>query len=103
MRSVAVVGAAQTVHASRRPDVTLGELCLEAVVPALDGSGLAWDDVEVVVFGSGPDLLQGVRYLGDGKASTESLVMRSRSGTVRKVAAQHDQAKLREVTTGLYG
>ena len=49
------------------------------------------------------DLLQGVRYLGDGKASTESLVMRSRSGTVRKVAAQHDQAKLREVTTGLYG
>ena len=49
------------------------------------------------------DLLQGVRYLGNGKATTESLVMRSRSGTVRKVAATHDQAKLREVTGGLYG
>jgi fructose-1,6-bisphosphatase II len=50
------------------------------------------------------DLLDGVRYLGDGKASTESLVMRSRSGTVRKVGATHDQAKLRElVSTGLYG
>ena len=49
------------------------------------------------------DLLDGVRYLGDGHASTESLVMRSRSGTVRKVGARHDQAKLREVTTGLYG
>ena len=50
------------------------------------------------------DLLQGVRYLGDGHASTESLVMRSRSGTVRTVGARHDQAKLRElVTTGLYG
>ena len=43
------------------------------------------------------DLLEGVRYLSDGKASTESLVMRSRSGTVRKVGARHDRAKLREV------
>ena len=49
------------------------------------------------------DLLQGVRYLGDGHASTDSLVMRSRSGTVRKILARHDQAKLRELSTGLYG
>jgi fructose-1,6-bisphosphatase II len=49
------------------------------------------------------DLLQGVRYLGDGHATTESLVMRSRSGTVRKVQAQHDRPKLREVTGGRYG
>ena len=49
------------------------------------------------------DLLQGVRYLGSGQATTESLVMRSRSGTVRKVTATHDRAKLREVTGGLYG
>jgi fructose-1,6-bisphosphatase II len=47
------------------------------------------------------DLLQGVRYR-EGKASTESLVMRSRSGTVRTVSARHDQAKLREVTGGRY-
>ena len=50
------------------------------------------------------DLLDGVRYLDDGHATTESLVMRSRSGTVRKIEARHDQAKLRElVTTGIYG
>ena len=49
------------------------------------------------------DLLQGVRYLSDGHASTESLVMRSRSGTVRKVQARHDRPKLREVTGGRYG
>jgi len=49
------------------------------------------------------DLLDGVRYLGDGHATTESLVMRSRSGTVRKVAARHDRPKLREITAGLYG
>jgi fructose-1,6-bisphosphatase II len=49
------------------------------------------------------DLLQGVRYQGDGQASTESLVTRSRSGTVRKVQAQHDRAKLREITGDRYG
>jgi fructose-1,6-bisphosphatase II len=48
------------------------------------------------------ELLQGVRYPAGGKASTESLVMRSRSGTVRTVTARHDQAKLREVTGGRY-
>jgi fructose-1,6-bisphosphatase II len=49
------------------------------------------------------DLLQGVRYSRAGYATTESLVMRSRSGTVRRVSGRHDQAKLREVTGGLYG
>ncbi len=49
------------------------------------------------------DLLQGVRYLSDGHATTDSLVMRSRSGTVREVRARHDRAKLREVTGGRYG
>jgi fructose-1,6-bisphosphatase II len=49
------------------------------------------------------DLLGGVRYPGGGKAVTESLVMRSRSGTVRRIQARHDQAKLREVTGGRYG
>ena len=48
------------------------------------------------------ELLQGVRYVR-GKANTESLVMRSRSGTVRTVTGRHDQAKLREVTGGRYG
>ncbi len=41
------------------------------------------------------DVLQGVRYHGDSGASTESLVMRSRSGTVRRIYARHDRAKMR--------
>ena len=49
------------------------------------------------------ELLQGVRYPRSGQASTESLVTRSRSGTVRTVQARHDQAKLREITGGRYG
>jgi fructose-1,6-bisphosphatase II len=43
------------------------------------------------------DLLQGVRFLGDGYGSTDSLVMRTRSGTVRQVKARHGPPKLREV------
>jgi fructose-1,6-bisphosphatase II len=44
------------------------------------------------------DVLEGVRYEGSRGASTESLVMRSRSGTVRRVSARHDRTKLRELT-----
>jgi fructose-1,6-bisphosphatase II len=49
------------------------------------------------------DVLQGVRYEGDLGATTESLVMRSRSGTVRRIAARHDRAKLRALTGVRYG
>jgi len=48
------------------------------------------------------DMLQGVRY-PRGKATTESLVMRSRSGTVRRVAATHNRVKLRAITGERYG
>jgi fructose-1,6-bisphosphatase II len=48
------------------------------------------------------DVLQGVRYRGNG-ATTESLVMRSRSGTVRRVHARHDRSKLRNIIGERYG
>ncbi len=41
------------------------------------------------------ELLRGVHYVGDG-ATTQSLVMRSRSGTIRTVDAIHQLAKLRQ-------
>jgi fructose-1,6-bisphosphatase II len=49
------------------------------------------------------DVLQGVRYQGDRGATTESLVMRSRSGTVRRVSARHDRTKLRALSGVRYG
>jgi fructose-1,6-bisphosphatase II len=49
------------------------------------------------------DVLEGVRYAGTTGATTESLVMRSRSGTVRRVKARHDRAKLRAITGPRYG
>ena len=51
---------------------------------------------------TGGDLLQGVRYVAGGKATTESLVMRSKSGTVRRVKATHDRAKMREIAGDRY-
>jgi fructose-1,6-bisphosphatase II len=44
------------------------------------------------------DVLQGVRYEGTRGASTESLVTRTRSGTVRRIASRHDREKLRTLT-----
>jgi fructose-1,6-bisphosphatase II len=49
------------------------------------------------------DVLQGVRYQGGSGATTESLVMRSRSGTVRRISARHDRSKLRTLTGVRYG
>ncbi|MBX5470058.1 MAG: class II fructose-bisphosphatase [Thermoleophilaceae bacterium] len=49
------------------------------------------------------DVLQGVRYEGARGATTESLVMRSRSGTVRRISARHDRAKLRDITGERFG
>jgi fructose-1,6-bisphosphatase II len=47
-------------------------------------------------------LLRGVRYTPDG-AITESIVMRSRSGTVRRVEAFHAFGKLEALSGGRYG
>jgi fructose-1,6-bisphosphatase II len=47
------------------------------------------------------DLLNGVRYRGDN-AITQSIVMRSRSGTVRQVDALHRTEKLKKFSDTLY-
>lgn len=43
------------------------------------------------------------RHQGARSATTESLVMRSRSGTVRGISARHDRAKLRALTDAQVG
>ena len=47
-------------------------------------------------------LLRGVRYTKDG-AVTDSIVMRSRSGTVRRIEAHHAFGKLEALSGGRYG
>ncbi len=60
------------------------------------------DDVFVAATGvTDGAMLHGVRYTPGG-AVTESMVMRSRSGTVRRVEAQHAFEKLDRITGGRY-
>ena len=60
-------------------DLVAGDNCFFAATGVTDG-----------------DLLRGVRYERDRGVSTQSLVMRSRSGTVRQVEAWHRLSKLQE-------
>jgi fructose-1,6-bisphosphatase II len=58
------------------------------------------DDVFVAATGvTSGALLQGVRVVGD-HVETESIVMRSRSGTVRRIAASHPLSKIQALTKG---
>jgi fructose-1,6-bisphosphatase II len=66
-------------------DLVHGENCFFAASGVTDG-----------------DLLRGVRYDRTG-ATTQSIVMRARSGTVRVVDARHDRAKLRTMAGARYG
>lgn len=59
-RPVAVVGVGQTHHASRRSDVNIAGLVREAVDRALADAGLAHEDIDAVVIGKAPDMLEGV-------------------------------------------
>ena len=61
-------------------DLVAGENCFFACTGITDG-----------------DLVKGVRYRGDS-AISQSVVMRSRSGTVRVVDALHRRSKLRELS-----
>jgi fructose-1,6-bisphosphatase II len=59
---------------------------------------VAGDDVFVAATGvTDGALLRGVRYVRDG-AVTDSIVMRSRSGTVRRIEARHKFEKLTQFT-----
>jgi fructose-1,6-bisphosphatase II len=59
---------------------------------------VAGDDVFVAATGvTTGALLRGIRYVRDG-AVTDSIVMRSRSGTVRRIEARHNLEKLTQFT-----
>src|SRR5512139_4333804 len=59
-RPVAVVGVGQTHHTSRRSDVNITGLVREAVDRALADAGLEHKDIDAVVVGKAPDILEGV-------------------------------------------
>ena len=66
-------------------DLVAGDNCFFAATGVTDG-----------------DILRGVRF-ERGTAVTQSIVMRSRSGTVRLLDARHQRPKLRQLAGGRYG
>ena len=59
-RPVAVVGVGQTKHSARRAEVSIPGLVREAVDRALLDAGLEHRDIDAVVIGKAPDMLEGV-------------------------------------------
>ena len=59
-RPVAVVGVGQTKHAARRSDHSIMGLVREAADRALADAGLEHKDIDAVVLGKAPDMLEGV-------------------------------------------
>src|SRR5215218_9884464 len=59
---------------------------------------VAGDDIFFAATGvTDGEMLEGVHFIGPQGATTESISMRARSGTVRTITARHDRAKLREI------
>ena len=94
----AVVGVGQTKHDSCRADVSIAGLVREAVDRALADAGIEMADVDAIVIGKAPDMLEGVvmpeLWLADALAAAGKPVFRvhtagSVGGSTAIVAAQH--------------
>jgi acetyl-CoA C-acetyltransferase len=88
----AVVGVGQTHHAAARRDVTLSGLVREAAEGALLDAEVEWGEIEAVVLGKAPDILEGLMspelHLADALAAAGKPVFRAyTSGNAGGMAA----------------
>lgn len=81
-RAVAVVGVGQTKHAARRSDTSIPGLVREAVDRALLDAGLEHRDIDAVVIGKAPDMLEGV-------AQPEQFLVGALGGHLKPVLRVH--------------
>lgn len=97
----AVIGVGQTKHTSCRADVSIAGLVREAVDRALADAQLTMADIDAIVIGKAPDMLEGVvmpeLWLADALAAQGKPVFRvhtagSVGGSTAIVAAQHVMA-----------
>src|SRR6187200_1431878 len=56
----AVIGVGQTKHASCRADVSIAGLVREAVDRALENAHVTMAEIDAIVIGKAPDMLEGV-------------------------------------------
>lgn len=97
----AVVGVGQTNHTSCRADVSIAGLVREAVDRSLADAGITMADVDAIVIGKAPDMLEGIvmpeLWLADALGAQGKPVFRvhtagSVGGSTAIVAAQHVMA-----------
>jgi hypothetical protein len=81
-RRVAVLGVGQTQHAARRADVSIPGLVREAVDRALADAGLEHRDIDAVVIGKAPDMLEGI-------AMPEQFLVGAVGGHMKRVIRVH--------------
>ncbi len=103
MERCAVIGVGQTKHTSCRADVSIAGLVREAADRALADARLTMADIDAIVIGKAPDMLEGVMmpelWLADALAAAGKPLFRvhtagSVGGSTVIVAAQHVQAGL---------
>lgn len=101
MERCAIIGVGQTQHTSCRADVSIAGLVREAVDRALADAHLTIHDVDAIVIGKAPDMLEGVvmpeLWLADALAASGKPIFRvhtagSVGGSTAIVAAQHVMA-----------
>jgi acetyl-CoA C-acetyltransferase len=104
VRPVAVVGAGQTDHASRRLDVSLPGLIREAIDRALANAPLDAADIDAVVLGTAPDFFEGVAQPEQWLAATLGAVGRPllRVHTAGSVGGSTAIAAASHVASGLF-
>jgi acetyl-CoA C-acetyltransferase len=103
-RPVAVVGVGQTHHTSRRADVNIAGLVREAVDLALKDAGLDHKDIDAVVIGKAPDMLEGVMQPEQFLAGAIGAHMKPllRVHTAGSVGASTALTAVTHVASGLY-
>ena len=103
-RPVAVVGVGQTHHTSRRSDVNIAGLVREAVDLALKDAGLEHKDIDAVIIGKAPDMLEGVAQPEQFLAGAIGAHMKPllRVHTAGSVGASTALTAVTHVASGLY-
>ncbi|HVM96831.1 MAG TPA: thiolase domain-containing protein [Candidatus Acidoferrales bacterium] len=103
-RPVAVVGVGQTHHTTRRSDVNIAGLVREAVDLALRDAGLEHKDIDAVVIGKAPDMLEGVcqpeQFLAGALGAHMKPLLRVH--TAGSVGASTALTAVTHVASGLY-
>jgi acetyl-CoA C-acetyltransferase len=103
-RPVAVVGVGQTKHAARRSELNIPGLVREAVERALLDAGLEHRDIDAIVIGKAPDMLEGVmqpeQFLVGAVGGHLKPVVRIH--TAGSVGATTALAAVTHVASGLY-